>query len=680
MTRKIDSRLDFLSPVSLVPGLGRKRVSALNESGIVTLGDLLYHFPNRYVDRSVITPIAACRDMIGATVNIMATITKTRVERGRRPRLRIQLEDASGTMEALWFAGVAFFRKTLSAGLRVLCSGTVSYHTGVQMIHPSIETMTRDAVVPDIQFLPVYGVSLVLKDAGLGQKVLRKAIEWTLDNIQHYPQSLPRGIEEKRAFMPIDICIKGMHQPPHPGRLDEYRSRLLYEELYRLAITLRWSRRAFGMPGKSMDPGTLTEKARTLFPFTLTEDQEHAVATLLADARSPRRMHRLLQGDVGSGKTVVAFLSSVPALNQGLQAAWLVPTEILARQAYETLTQWLLRLDIPHALLLGATLPADRRRIGAGLMDGTIRFLVGTHVMLSDWVRFAKLGMIVIDEQHKFGAQQRLRLARKEPSADLLVMSATPIPQTLAQTAYGDLEVLTIASAPAGRLPVSTHMVPESKRNDMERFILHEIAENKGQVFYVVPRIERDDESDDGPDIKDVAGVFDALRRGPFASVEIAFVHGQSEPAERELIIKRFTAGEIGILVSTTIIEVGIDVPGATVLVVENAERFGLSQLHQMRGRVGRSSRKSYCFLLAHASRDSFALQRLTYFCSHHNGFEIAEKDLVMRGPGEVVGFRQSGWEDLTLADMMRDAGLFREIQQEIGGLIEKIGLEGTAS
>jgi ATP-dependent DNA helicase RecG len=293
---------------------------------------------------------------------------------------------------------------------------------------------------------------------------------------------------------------------------------------------------------------------------------------------------------------------------------------------------------------------------------------VGTHALLSPEVKFSKLGMIVIDEQHKFGARQRLTLAEKDPAADLLVMSATPIPQTLAKTLYGDLDIVSIQSAPAGRLPVSTHLVPESKRGDMERFILKEIREKNGQVLYIAPRIDGDDEPG-GEEIKDVRSVFEALKTGPLSSVEMGLVHGAMDPADRERSMRRFSSGQVKILVSTTIVEVGIDVPDATVLVVENAERFGLSQLHQLRGRVGRSSKKSYCFLLANAEDGSPAHARLAYLCTHHNGFEIAEQDLLMRGPGEVSGFRQSGWEDLVLADMLRDAGLFREIQNDLDTL-----------
>jgi ATP-dependent DNA helicase RecG len=668
MTRSIDTRLDFLSPVSALAGLGAKRVTALAEADILTVGDLLQRFPRRYIDRSKVTPVAECKNLVGASVNIIATITAARVERGRRPRLRIRLTDDSGSMEALWFAGVGFLRKTLVSGQRVLCTGVPSIHTGVQMIHPAVERIAEGAAAPAILYLPVYPLTLAMQEAGIHQKLMQKTVLWAIDNIRHYPQVLPRSIESKRAFPPSEKCYREMHVPSDPAGLETFRARLVYEELYRLAITLRWSTRKFALPGRSMKPGSLYAKAAAALSFTLTPDQEKAVAALHADAASTTRMHRLLQGDVGSGKTVVAFLACLPALSEGLQAAWLAPTEILARQAHATLSGWLTGLGIVPEILLGQFGAEDRRRIRAGLAGGSTRFVVGTHALLSPEVKFSKLGMIVIDEQHKFGAQQRLTLAENDTAADLLVMSATPIPQTLAKTLYGDLDIVSIQSAPAGRLPVSTHLVPESKRGDMERFILKEIREKNGQVLYIAPRIDGDDEPG-GEEIKDVRSVFEALKTGPLSSVEMGLVHGAMDPADRDRSMRRFSSGQVKILVSTTIVEVGIDVPDATVLVVENAERFGLSQLHQLRGRVGRSSKKSYCFLLANAAGDSPAHARLAYLCTHHNGFEIAEQDLLMRGPGEVSGFRQSGWEDLVLADMLRDAGLFREIQNDLDTL-----------
>jgi ATP-dependent DNA helicase RecG len=682
MTRLIDTRLDFLSPVGTVPGLGKKRVTALSESGIETLGDLLYHFPRRYIDRSAITPVSQCTSFVGRTVNVIASVTKTRLERGRRSRLRIQLTDESGSMEALWFAGVPYFRAILHTGIRVLCTGTVTLgagpQAGPQLIHPLLERIGEGKTGPDIVFFPVYPLTGAMKDAGVQQKLFCKSVLWALDNIKHYPQVLPAAAEDKRDFPPLDKCIRELHLPTDPSGLDRFRNRIIYEELYGLALTIRFSRRNFRLPGRSMKPGTLAERLVPLVPFELTQDQKKAIAVLHGDSEAATRMHRLLQGDVGSGKTIVAAFACLPALNEGRQVAWLAPTEILARQTRETLVGFLEPLGIKVEMLSGETPPDRRRRIAAGLTDTSLRFLVGTHALLEPAVRFNGLGMVVIDEQHRFGARQRLLLSQKDPAADVLVMSATPIPQTLAKTLYGDLDVVSLRSQPKGRLPVRTHLVPDNKRNDMERFVLDHITKHNSQVLYVAPRIDHVDEGDDASgEIKDVTTLYTSLRRGAFSSVTMGLVHGRMDAAAREATMAAFRADEIKVLVATTIIEVGIDVPAATILIVENAERFGLSQLHQLRGRVGRSYRQSYCFLLANAPEGSPAHRRLTYFRGHADGFDIAEMDLTLRGPGEVTGMRQSGWENLVMADILRDARLFAEIQDDLDNITLK--RSGTA-
>jgi ATP-dependent DNA helicase RecG len=682
MNRLIDSRLDFLSPVSTVPGLGTKRVAALSESGIQTLGDLLYHFPRRYIDRSTITPISQCAAGIGTgmMVNIIATVTKTRLERGgTRQRLRIQLTDESGSMEALWFAGVPYFHAILHTGIRVLCTGTVTEGTGPQagpqLIHPLLERIAEGKTGPDIVFFPVYALTGAMKDAGIQQKLFCKAVLWALDNIKHYPQALPAAVEDRRGFPMLDKCIKELHLPVDPRGLDRFRGRIIYEELYGLALTIRFSRRNFRLPGRSMQHGALSEKLLSHVPFELTDDQKKAIAVLHADAKAATRMHRLLQGDVGSGKTIVALFACLPAINEEKQVAWLAPTEILAQQTHATLSGLLEPLGIKPDLLTGHTPPDRRRRIAAGLADKSLRFLIGTHALLEPAVCFNGLGMVVIDEQHRFGARQRLLLSQKDPAADVLVMSATPIPQTLAKTLYGDLDIVSLRSLPKGRLPVSTHWVPENKRRDMERFVLEHIAKHDSQVMYVAPRIDHDDaEEDASGEIKDVTALFTALSHGAFSSVAMGLVHGRTDPAKRDATMAAFRANEIKVLVATTIIEVGIDVPAATILVIENAERFGLSQLHQLRGRVGRSERQSYCFLLANAPEGSFAEKRLSYFCGHSDGFDIAEMDLTLRGPGEVTGMRQSGWENLVMADILRDARLFQEVLADLDDVLVKTG------
>jgi ATP-dependent DNA helicase RecG len=391
--------------------------------------------------------------------------------------------------------------------------------------------------------------------------------------------------------------------------------------------------------------------------------------TLLADASSSKRMHRLLQGDVGSGKTVVAFLACLPALNEGYQVAWMAPTEILARQAYATIKTWLEKHDLAHALLTGST-RHGRSDILAGIRNGTISIVVGTHALLQSTVSFKRLGMIVIDEQHRFGAQQRLQLQQKDPSSDLLLMSATPIPQTLSKTLYGDLDIVTIKSRPHGRGSVRTHVVPEAKRADMEKFIAEKLRDSNRQAFFIVPRIDRSEEEDD--ELQDIDRLAKNLARGPLKEFSTATVHGRQPEMLRNQTMQEFSEGKTKILLATTVVEVGIDVPAAGVIVIENAERFGLSQLHQLRGRVGRNGDEAYCFVFPGSSIDEYAEKRLKAFCRTLDGFDIAEQDLLLRGPGEVTGYRQSGWSDLRIADILRDADLFRQVLSDLDEVCRK--------
>jgi len=668
MKRPVDNRLDFLYPVSLIPGIGARRVAALAVSGINTLGDVLYYFPLRYLDRSVITPIASlCADE-KRVYTIVGTITKTRVERGRRSRLRAQVSDETGNIELLWFNGVPFLRKMLHSGIRIACTGaiTASFTSArLEMVHPLTESLGTKKTGPQFPFLPHYSMTSAMQDAGLQQKMLIKAICWVLDNLKHYPQVLPHVLEQKYAFPSLDRCLRQMHTPDNPAHLEQYVCRIIYEELYCLAVSLRWNKRQFARPGRSLQAGALFEKFTHLLPYTLTNAQSEAIAVLFEEARQPRRMHRLLQGDVGSGKTVVAFCACLPALNEGMQVVWLAPTEILARQTYAVLASWCAALGLSPELLTGSVQSGDKKNIIKSCAEGSLNVIVGTHSLLQSSITFKRIGMIVIDEQHKFGAEQRRALQEKDPLADVLMLSATPIPQSLAQTLYGDLDIVSIRGVPAGRKKVSTHFVPANKREGMEKFIHEQITTRHTQVFYVVPRIGNAEE-DDADGVTCAEHVYKELQSGAFARLTCALVHGRTPGEEQERIMQQFASGSIDVLVSTTIIEVGIDVPNAAIMIIENAERFGLSQLHQLRGRVGRGTAESYCFLLADVAGNEVGQERLSYFCSHDNGFDIAEQDLILRGPGEVNGWRQTGRDGLKTADIVRDATIFKEIMTEL--------------
>jgi ATP-dependent DNA helicase RecG len=655
--------LDFLSPVSMVEGFGPRRTGALRESGIETIADLLYHFPRRYIDRSNIIPLRDIGNYLGTTCTVAGTVEKAYQQRGRKRSLRVLLSDGSGQIECVWFAGVPMYRTMLTIGTKIIATGKVSLYKHLQMVHPMVERLAGEGVQQVRPYFPLYTVSEPMRDAGVNHRLLSRAVMRTLDRIGRFPEILPEPIAKKRNFPPLERCLREIHLPSSLANLDKYKKRLRYEELFRLALTLRWSRRKFALPGRCMRPGSLPDRFRKQLPFALTDEQEKVIGVLYSDAASNRRMHRLLQGDVGSGKTVAAFFACFPALASGLQVAWLVPTEVLAMQAWRLISAWLAPLGFSAALLKSGIAGDDRRRTITACGDGSARFIVGTHALLQPSVQFKKLGMIVIDEQHKFGAAQRLTMQEKDTASDFLLMSATPIPQTLAKTLYGDLDIVTILKPPAGRRAVETHCVQENKRNDMEQFVLGEIRDRGASVFCVVPRIEQDEGAET---VRDAETTFAALKKGVFAGVPSGCLHGRMSSSEKERVMQQFAAGSIKLLVSTTVVEVGVDVPQATVMIIENAERFGMAQLHQLRGRVGRASEKSYCFLLTPACADGETAERLSFFCRHHDGFKIAEMDLTLRGPGEVAGYRQTGWEDLKLADIVRDAEIFREIQEEL--------------
>lgn len=675
MARPSPASLDFLSPLAAVPGLGPKRVAALADSGVETVGDLLYRFPRRHVDRSTITSIADLADFVGQERTIVATVERSRVERGRRSRLRVLVSDSSGSIELLWFHGIPYIRNVVHNGARLVVTGTAGMYKRVQMVHPQCEPLPDGQDMPDTLYVPQYRISVAMKEAGIGQKTMVRAVRWLFDHLKHYPQVLPARIEERKAFPPLEECLVEQHFPSSMQRRDACRDRIVYEELYTLALSLQWSRRTFAQPGRSLDPGDLVGRFQETLPFSLTPQQQQAVDTLLENARAGQRMHRLLQGDVGSGKTVVAFMACLPALASGCQVAWMAPTEVLARQTWQTVKTWLEPLGYDTALLTGAV--SDKRSLRADLASGALSMVVGTHALLQPQVSFGRLGMVVIDEQHRFGVKQRLALQKKDERCDFLLMSATPIPQSLAQTFYGDLELVTIEGRPPGRRDVRTHLVPDAKRGDMEQFVREQIADHGAQAYYVVPRIEQGD--DEESDLKDLQTTYRHLTRNAFKGVPAALVHGGLPAQDKDAVVSAFRDGGTSLLVATTVVEVGIDAPGATIIVIENAERFGVSALHQLRGRVGRSAAQGYCFLLSPlAEKEPAVRERLAALCRSHDGFELAEMDLRHRGPGQVMGQQQSGWDDRAMAAILNHTALFREIQQELRTAIATDSTQGS--
>ncbi|MDR2578248.1 MAG: ATP-dependent DNA helicase RecG [Chitinispirillales bacterium] len=660
------SQTDFLTPLRRIPGLGPKRLSALEAAGITTVGCLLYYFPAKYIDRSNRVSISDAGNFGDAAVTVLGTVERARTEYAGRARFRATVrDDSGGTIDVIWYVR----SMTIAPGETLLLTGKVlNSNEKLLMYHPVLEKIPKDSDGGGVKpILAFYSIKEPMREAGINQNLIRKSVEWAFENIEpdSYPRTLPAAIEKNHDFPPLEKCLRNIHQPEDLSTLDAYKKRLKYEELYKLALNLRWNRKKFALPGYAMVPGELDAKLRALLPFTLTESQERAVEILYGDAAKPERMHRLLQGDVGSGKTVTALFAALPALNRGRQVAWMAPTEVLAKQTMAVIEKYMAELGF-KAGYIGAGDSAEKREAVRGLVTGELRFVVGTHALFMPSVKFGNLGMVIIDEQHKFGAAQRLTLQEKGPASDFLLMSATPIPQTLAKTLYGDLGIVEITSR-SGRAPVSTHVVPDAKRAGMENFILEQITAGN-RAFYIAPRIEQEE----SVSIKTVDSVVEKLQQGPLAAAPVHKLHGQMSHSEREAAIDAFRNGPPGVLAATTIIEVGIDIPNATVMVIENPELFGLAQLHQIRGRVGRGDAASYCFLLpgtdasgASALQNEDTLERLKYFCSTMDGFKIAEWDLRNRGPGDTDGVRQSGRDDLRVADILEDAEMFRGILAE---------------
>ncbi len=667
--RPIDSRLDFLSPLILIDGIGPAKAAGFAAAGITNVGELLRFLPRRYIDRTHVVPLAAIASYVDKWCCIRGTIDTSRMERGRKPRFRIRISDETGSVEAVWFNGVAFIRGAVKKGDRVILFGKVSMYGKLQFVHPQLDVIQGSS--SPLPFVPIYTLSAPLKDAFIGQKAIRKAVAWLIKNLSHYPQVLPKVIVEEEKFPSLAHCLATLHQPPTLGDIDVCKKRLIYEELYQIALTLRFAKQKLLLPGRSLSEKGLFKRLAAELPFTLTNDQHAAIAVLFEDAAKPFRMHRLLQGDVGSGKTVVACCACLPALENGLRALWLAPTDILARQTYAVLTKFLSSVGYESGLLCGSMSAPEKKKVLADCVSGKKLLLVGTHALLSQSISLNSIGIMVIDEQHKFGAAQRLALLEKDPAADLLLMSATPIPQTLVQTLYGDLETVTIKSAPSRSRKVLTRIVPDAKREGLLAFIEREIHTTKTQAYWITPRIE-DDDSDEESDLDSHHGVIHRAQSLVVSMPKVACgaIHGRQSSAEREQIMAGFVNGEVSILASTSIVEVGVDVPNASIMVIEHAQLFGLSQLHQLRGRIGRKGQESWCFLLADVKAESVAASRLAHFCSENDGFKLAEADLAMRGPGDAFGIVQSGWHDLRMQALFSDIDLFRKIQHRIDVLL----------
>ena len=667
--------------IQYLGGVGPKRAALLrSELGVETVGDLVRLYPFRYIDRSTFHRIADLTpDM--PFVQVLARVKSTELVGGKR--LSVRVEDATGELELVFFKGLKYIKARLEPGATFVFFGKPEAFKGrINLVHPEIdnppaaaeqqaEGEQRTGVLTG-----VYPSTEKLKNAGITGKVMNKLMMGALNlALPEVEESLPDYILREKGLVPLRFALRNIHFPSDKTALSKATYRLKFEELFFLQLSLLKqkyirSRSMVGIPMPKV--GEAFHACYDALPYELTGAQKRVIREIRTDLMSGAQMNRLLQGDVGSGKTMVAVLTALIAVGNGYQACIMAPTEVLARQHFINISKYLAPTGVRCALLTGSSKTSERRDIHAGLADGSIGILVGTHALIEDTVVFANLGLAIIDEQHRFGVEQRSKLwakARTDVPPHVLVMTATPIPRPLAMTLYGDLDVSVIDEMPPGRKPVQTLLIGENRRQALWKFMREQIAAGR-QVFVVYPLIFESDKVDYSNLEKGYEQVVAAF---PFPPYKVAIVHGQQPNEEKLFNMNAFVAGRAHILVSTTVIEVGVDVPNASVMVIESAERFGLSQLHQLRGRVGRGSEKSYCVLVKGQKVSRESQKRLDLMVATENGFELAEEDMKMRGPGDLEGTMQSGLPiSLNIASLAKDGPLLSEARAYATHILDK--------
>ena len=663
--------------ISQLPGLGPKRAEALRKAGLNSVADLLYNIPRTYLDHTKVTPIGQCR--AGDKVVLIGTIKRAGVVRGRRSRFMATLTDGTGEIQLLFFQGTSYWARRIKNDTRWCVSGAVGEYRGLQMTHPDMQPFDDDEEFTGA-ILPVYPISEACREARMEQKFFRKLYK-TIFNFPGLtlPGLCPRVLTDYLKFRPVMENLRTLHLPHEFPAIYKAKRELKVLELLPFCLRMVKRRENQKLRGheRQIDLGTVMA-AKASLPFTLTRGQEEALDTIVAGLNGKKQFHALLQGDVGCGKTVVAMLAMMAVCGGGKfvegsdmraglngagngmreQCALMVPTDILARQHYKSLKPFFDAAGLNVRLLVGATPAAEKKVILGELQMGLADIVIGTHALFSKDVIFSRLGFVVIDEQHRFGVGQREALLAKGDYPDMLVMSATPIPRSLAMTLYGDLKVVSIKEKPAGRKPIKTRLVNASKREDMKKFICKEAATGN-LCYWIASRVGSDDEGG-ARSVDEIVEELRAYVAGPGsialgatsgqagalngAALKVAGVHGQMDENERDQIIAQFAAGKIHILVATTVIEVGVNVPAANLMVIDQPDRFGLAQLHQLRGRVGRGDREAWCFLMIpEGDTADTSMERLSQFSQTEDGFEIAELDLQNRGAGNLEGNEQSG-------------------------------------
>jgi len=661
--------------IKYLKGVGPKRAEQFsNELNISTFNDLLNYFPFRYIDRSKFHKIS---DIKSDAVYYQLKGSLSRIEisgKGSNQRMSAILSDDSGTIKLVWFRGIQWIKDKYKSGETYIIYGKPNSFKGIfNITHPEIEPFD-DQKSNAPKLYPVYHTGEKPTNVGLNSKGITKVVANLIPRIiDVIPENLSHNILEKYHFISRKEAYQYIHFPPTVELLEKAKLRLKFEELFFIqlsVIKIKLDRHDKTQGHIFSEVGDFfNDFFKNYLPFELTGAQKKVIKEIRADMGKPYQMNRLLQGDVGSGKTLVALLAMLIAADNGYQSAIMAPTEILATQHFNTITAFLRKMNIKIALLTGSSTTSERKAIHKSLEDGSLKIIIGTHALIEKKVVFKNLGFVVIDEQHKFGVAQRAKLwAKNIIPPDVLVMTATPIPRTMAMTLYGDLDYSVIDELPLGRKPVKTYHYRESQRLRVFSFMKKLIALGQ-QVYVVYPLIEESETLD----LKNLMEGYEAISRDfPLPEYRLSIVHGRMDPKDKELEMKRFTEGKTHILVSTTVIEVGVDVPKASLMVIENANRFGLSQLHQLRGRVGRGADQSYCILMSEGQLSNEAKIRLAIMVETTDGFRIADTDLKLRGPGDMLGTRQSGILDLKIADLVEDQRILSAARKTAELLLEK--------
>ncbi len=660
--------LELTTEVKYLKGVGPARAKVLENMAVKTVEDLLYYFPRRHLDRTTVTSIRDCRPEMIATVTGKVEVCGKRRARNRS-LFEAVISDGTGLLKLVWFNAASYWNKTIKIGEFLAVHGKVEMYNGFQIVHPELDKLDKeDDPLHSGKIVPLYPLTQHMKNAGLENRRLRSLIASILNEFPVFPDILSEAIRTQFDLTDLSKALQHIHYSSDQIKLQAAIKRLKFDEHFFLQLLMALRRKALQKEStRSLsEVGPYFERITDQMEFELTNAQKRVIKEIRSDLAKSVVMNRLLQGDVGSGKTIVALLSAAIAIGNGSQVAIMAPTEILAHQHYESFQKYAEQAKITCAILVGNTAASQRKGILTALTEGRIQLIVGTHALIQKDVKFKDLSFVVIDEQHRFGVMQRGDLTSKGLHPHVLSMTATPIPRTLAMSYHGDMDVSIIDEMPKDRIPVRTKVVDPSRLISVYKFVIDEVSAGR-QCMIVYPLVEESEKSDLAAASED----HEKLAATIFKDLKVGLIHGRMKKDEKDAVMDAFSANEIQILVATTVIEVGIDVPNATVMIIEHADRFGLTQLHQLRGRVGRGTDKGYCVLVKRNHTDT-AVRRLGIMEKTTDGFKIADEDLAIRGPGEFFGIRQSGFFKYKIADLVHDGPLIRQARQAAFEIAEK--------